>query len=218
MPGHYDLLATDTTLTVYENPFALPLAYVGASAALEIEIDSTDNTFALQNEMLRALVPGTADALVPAAIEFSQSAQGIFLTFTPACDGPVYLAIPGLDEATPADVRVDGELIGEYFTMDSLGGVMPLGSFAAGQQVEVYLGFADSAKARAAIEIYSLDETGARFCRRDAARRRAAGPVRAGRRPHRLHRDRLCRSRPACAAFCLGGRRPLAADRQRRRG
>ena len=56
-------------------------------------------------------------------------------------------------------MRVDGELIGEYFTMDSLGGVMPLGSFAAGQQVEVYLGFADSAKARAAIEIYSLDET-----------------------------------------------------------
>ena len=159
VPGHYDLLATDTTLTVYENPFALPLAYVGASAALEIEIDSTDNTFALQNETLRALVPGTADALVPAAIEFSQSEQGIFLTFPPACDGPVYLALPGLDEATPADVRVDGELIGEYFTMDSLGGVMPLGSFAAGQQVEVYLGFADSAKARAAIEIYSLDET-----------------------------------------------------------
>ena len=98
-PGIMTCLQPTPLSPSMKNPFALPLAYVGASAALEIEIDSTDNTFALQNEMLRALVPGTADALVPAAIEFSQSAQGIFLTFTPACDGPVYLAIPGLDEA-----------------------------------------------------------------------------------------------------------------------
>ena len=102
VPGHYRLLQTDTALAVYENPYALPLAFVGSSAALDV-------------------------------------------------------ALPGTDEALPADVRVNGTLIGEYFTMDSLGGVMPLGTFAAGEPVSLYLGFAGDAEARAAIQIYSLD-------------------------------------------------------------
>lgn len=101
--------------------------------------------------------PGSSEPLQAADIAFAESGQGIALTFTPACDGPCYLAIPDPDEALPADVRVNGTLIGEYFTMDSLGGVMPLGAFAAGEPVSLYLGFAGDAEARAAIQIYSLD-------------------------------------------------------------
>ena len=52
------------------------------------------------------------------------------LQFTAPCSGPCYLAIPGTDELLPADVQVNGALLGEYFTIDSLGGVMPLGNFA----------------------------------------------------------------------------------------
>ena len=160
VPGHYRLLQTDTALAVYENPYALPLAFVGSSAALDVALpgaDEAENTFALQNQMLTALAPGSSEPLQAADIAFAESGQGIALTFTPACDGPCYLAIPDPDEALPADVRVNGTLIGEYFTMDSLGGVMPLGTFAAGEPVSLYLGFAGDAEARAAIQIYSLD-------------------------------------------------------------
>lgn len=158
VPGHYRLLDTGTALTVYENPAALPLAYTASSGALAVETAGSTDTFALQNEMLTALAPGADAPLQPAAITFLEGDQGITLRFTTACAGPCYLAIPGTDEALPADVRVDGELLGEYFTLDSMGGVMPLGSFAAGQTVELYLGFADTPEARAAIQVYSLDE------------------------------------------------------------
>lgn len=174
VPGHYARLETDTELAVYENPYALPLAYVGSSDALAVALSGEgeeENTFALQNEMITALAPGSREPLAAADIAFAESEQGITLTFTPACDGPCYLAIPGQEDALPADVRVNGTLIGEYFTMDSLGGVMPLGTFAAGEPVTLYLGFADSAGARAAIQIYSLDETSMA----EAAERLASG-------------------------------------------
>lgn len=60
---------------------------------------------------------------------------------------------------TPSDVAVNGTLLGEYFTGDSLGGVFPLGTFTKGEMVELRLGFADSEEARAAIQVYSLDES-----------------------------------------------------------
>ena len=116
--------------------------------------------FALQNEMIRALTGGAAAGPLQAAeLQFTGDEQGVRLQFTAPCSGPCYLAIPGTDELLPADVQVNGALLGEYFTIDSLGGVMPLGNFAAGQTVEVYLGFDADAQERDAICIYSLDET-----------------------------------------------------------
>ena len=159
VPGHYDPVDTDTALTVWQNPYALPMAYVGSSDALDVSIADSTNTFALQNAMLTGLLPGTPDAMLPAELTFTDPAQGILLTFTAPCDGPCYLAIPGLEGYTPADVAVNGTLLGEYFDGDSLGGVFPLGTFEKGQTVELRLGFADSAEARAAIQVYSLNES-----------------------------------------------------------
>ena len=159
VPGQYEALDTGTELSVWENPCALPMAYVGSSDALNVSIADSENTFELQNAMLTALVPGTPDALLPADLSFEQPEQGILLTFTAPCDGPCYLAIPTLTDMTPADVAVNGTLLGEYFNGDSLGGVFPLGTFAKGETVELRLGFADSEEARAAIQVYSLDES-----------------------------------------------------------
>ena len=159
VPGHYEPLDTDTALTVWQNPYALPMAYVGSSDALAVSIEDSANTFELQNAMLTGLLPGTPDALLPAGLDFTDPEQGILLTFTAPCDGPCYLAIPGLEGYTPADVAVNGTLLGEYFNGDSLGGVFPLGVFRQGETVELRLGFADSEEARAAIQVYSLDES-----------------------------------------------------------
>ena len=103
-------------------------------------------------------MPGTPDALLAAEdVEFDEEASGIGLWFTAPVSGPCYLAVPDTGNLLPADVKVDGELLGEYFQGDSLGGVFPLGSFEAGQRVYFELGVEDTPEYRDKIQIYSLD-------------------------------------------------------------
>ena len=154
----YQPLETGTALAVYENPWALPLAYVGSDASLAVDVAGSADTFRLQNGMLSALVPGTPDALLPAGdVTFDEDASGIGLWFTAPVSGPCYLAVPDTENYLPADVKVDGVLLGEYFQGDSLGGVYPLGSFAAGQRVYFELGVEDQPEYREKIQLYSLD-------------------------------------------------------------
>ena len=158
LPGGYQPLETGTALAVYENPWALPMACAGSSEALAVDVEASSNTFRLQNEMLSALVPGTPDALLAAEdVEFDDEASGIGLWFTVPVSGPCYLAVPDTGNFLPGDVKVDGELLGEYFQGDSLGGVFPLGSLEAGQRVYFELGVEDKPEYREKIQIYSLD-------------------------------------------------------------
>ena len=158
LPAGYRPLALSTGLAVSENPWALPMAYAGSEAALEVSTAGSDNTFALQNAMLTALVPGADEPLLKAReVEFLEGRQTVQLTFTAPVSGPCYLAVPDTGNFLPADVKVDGVLLGEYFQGDSLGGVFPLGSFEAGQRVSLELGIADEAVYREKMQIYSLD-------------------------------------------------------------
>lgn len=160
IPGPYQKLELGTELEVYENPYALPLAYVGSTDALAVDVESSGNTFQLQNEMLQALVPGTADALLPAGnVTVDEQAKGLTVYFTAPVSGPCYLAVPDTGNFLPADVKVDGELLGEYFQGDSLGGVFPLGSFEAGQTVCLQLGVEDPAQYLDKLQVYSLNES-----------------------------------------------------------
>ncbi len=160
VPQPYQMLDLGTDLTVYENPYALPMAYVGSSTANMVNVESSTNTFVLQNQMIQSLVPGSSAPLVEATnLEFLDGQKGIKLYFEAQTDGPCYLAIPDTDNYLPADVKINGELLGEYFQGDSLGGVFPLGSFTKGQRVYLELGFEDKAEYRRQIQIYSLDET-----------------------------------------------------------
>lgn len=158
LPAGYEPLETGTALTVAENPWALPMAWAGSDKALEVDVEASANTFRLQNEMLSALVPGTPDALLAAEdVKFDDEASGIGLWFTVPVSGPCYLAVPDTGNFLPGDVKVDGELLGEYFQGDSLGGVFPLGSLEAGQRVYFELGVEDKPEYREKIQIYSLD-------------------------------------------------------------
>lgn len=160
VPEPYQKLDLNTELSVYENPYALPLAYVGSSDAKQVQVSSSTNTFELQNQMIQSLVPQSDAPLVPAAnLEFLDNQKGIKLYFEAQTDGPCYLAIPGTDNYLPADVKVNGQLLGEYFQGDSLGGVFPLGSFQKGEKVYLELGFEDKPEYRSQIQIYSLNQT-----------------------------------------------------------
>ncbi len=74
--------------------------------------------------------------------------------FTAPLTGPAYMAIPGTEEQLPIDVVVDGELYAQYFEPESLGGVICLPSFTAGQHVTMVLGIADDEVFHTNTQIY----------------------------------------------------------------
>lgn len=108
--------------------------------------------------MLQSLTGSEDTALVSVEPTFSVTEKGtVQVDFTAPSTGPAYLAIPGTDEQLPMDVVIDGELYAQYFEPESLGGVICLPSFTAGQQVTLVLGIADDAVFHTNTQIYQLD-------------------------------------------------------------
>lgn len=161
--GAYIAVPTGGDMNVYENPDALSLAFVADSAVLTAMLDSA-NPFENQNAAYSAVLGRDADILCPAIsaeeeldnltaasfdgftlyerVDFN-SPCAIRYVVTPASDGALYVHATFPDgnstvELETADVFVNGESVG------SLGGiydrgVKALGSFAAGERVEVTL-------------------------------------------------------------------------------
>lgn len=159
VPAPYEKLDLGTRLEIYQNPYALPMAYVGSKEALLVDADESADAFQLQNQMYASLVPGSSPVLLPAEDgTFTDGGKGISFEFTAPVSGPCFMAIPDTGILLPADVRLDGELLGEYFKDDSLGGVWPLGNLEKGQKAQLWLGFEDKPEYREKLQVYSLDE------------------------------------------------------------
>ena len=108
--------------------------------------------------MLQSLTGCTDTALVSVEPTFSVTDKGtVQVDFTAPLTGPAYMAIPGTEEQLPIDVVVDGELYAQYFEPESLGGVICLPSFTAGQHVTMVLGIADDEIFHTNTQIYQLD-------------------------------------------------------------
>ena len=159
--GHWQSVDCDSAYTLYRNDDAFPLVYLARQDALTVSPDSLDsNTFTMQNAMLQSLTGCAEDALVSVEPTFSVMEKGtVQVSFTAPITGPAYLAIPGTDQQLPIDVVVDGELYAQYFEPESLGGVICLPSFTAGQQVTMVLGVADEEVFHTNTQIYQLDST-----------------------------------------------------------
>ena len=157
--GHWQQVDCDSAYTLYKNDEAFPLAYLARQDALTVDADALDgNTFTLQNAMLQSLTGSEDAALVSVEPTFSVTEKGtVQVDFTAPIDGPAYLAIPGTDEQLPIDVVIDGELYAQYFEPESLGGVICLPSFTAGQHVTMVLGVADDEIFHTNTQIYQLD-------------------------------------------------------------
>lgn len=161
--GNCDLVDADGELNVFRNPDALPFAFVADSAVLEAALES-DDVFANQNAAYSAALGRDAAILSPAEkveealINLKSEPNGdatvyerldyekptaVKLTVTPACDGAlyVYAAFPdgiSVVELETADVYVNGESVGTLGGIYDCG-VKALGSFKAGESVEVSL-------------------------------------------------------------------------------
>ena len=157
--GHWQPVDCDSAYTLYKNDAAFPLAYLARQDALSVNVDAlADNTFTMQNAMLQSLTGCTDTALVSVEPTFSVTAKGtVQVDFTAPLAGPAYMAIPGTEEQLPIDVVVDGKLYAQYFEPESLGGVICLPSFAAGQHVTMVLGIADDEVFHTNTQIYQLD-------------------------------------------------------------
>ena len=157
--GHWQPVDCDSAYTLYKNDAAFPLAYLARQDALSVDVDAlTDNTFTMQNAMLQSLTGCTDTALVSVEPTFSVTDKGtVQVDFTAPLTGPAYMAIPGTEEQLPIDVVVDGKLYAQYFEPESLGGVICLPSFTAGQHVTMVLGIADDEIFHTNTQIYQLD-------------------------------------------------------------
>ena len=157
--GHWQPVDCDSAYTLYKNDAAFPLAYLARQDALSVDVDAlTDNTFTMQNTMLQSLTGCTDTALVSVEPTFSVTDKGtVQVDFTAPLTGPAYMAIPGTEEQLPIDVVVDGKLYAQYFEPESLGGVICLPSFTAGQHVTMVLGIADDEVFHTNTQIYQLD-------------------------------------------------------------
>ena len=123
LPGIYEELSQNDGITLYRNPFALPLGFMASS----VEIEGTD--FQAQSSMLSALSGIQAEYFIPCEVSGGQGQYEIL----PAADGPGYMFIPNAPYKW-GEVYVDGVFKGNYFTSET-NCLLYLGELTAGKSV-----------------------------------------------------------------------------------
>lgn len=177
--GEYSAVPTDGGMNIFENPDALPLAFVADSAVLTATLDSP-NPFDNQNAAYSAVL-GRDPGILRPAISAEERLENLTATLydgftlyeradydapcairytvTPASDGALYAHATFPDgnptvELETADVYVNGVSVGTLGGIYDRG-VKALGSFAAGEGVEVTLVPRSNVFVRDALVFYS---------------------------------------------------------------
>lgn len=130
VPAHYRQTSYQGEYTLYENPYALPLAFWVENAAA-VPVADENNTFEVQNALYTALSGDTAALFTDAqAVQ-----QNNLVQVTAAADGYLYLYTQGATLYS-CDMYINGEYAGEYFAAGNTG-VINLGNRTAGDVVVV---------------------------------------------------------------------------------
>ncbi len=158
----YSKKFTENGITVFENPFALPVGFAaGKSLVLGADIYS-DNLFEIQNNIFQSLTGDTGRDLFYATAAPLISYQNItvesgedetvYKKTDQASDSfiiwqidirdtdPLYCYLPTPDRKNDdtAEIYVNGHLIGRYLSIDRYG-ILPLGKFETGETITVKL-------------------------------------------------------------------------------
>lgn len=157
----YDALFTENNITVYQNPYALPLGLVVDKDILNVHSEiNTGNTFQLQNKLWNAMDKDqTDDIFVPAEVihtayenvDVSQTKETTFyqkihqgdiasITYTLAISSNhnVFMYLPAKTWSQDASVLVNGKWLAQYFG-ESDDYMLDLGHFQPGATVTVEL-------------------------------------------------------------------------------
>lgn len=147
VPSEYTLLQTTgqweenaLPTSSYLNENALSFLYSAPVSTLTPEV-ATDNPFVNQNHFANAIAGTDESFFTEYETVTTQTENGWIYTFTADSNNPVYFFLD-TDEYRlsydPANVLVNGNVIGGYFTDETLC-CLYIGSFAAGQEVIVQI-------------------------------------------------------------------------------
>lgn len=156
---------------VNENPYALPVGVVCPSSVLDVSLEDATVPFLNQQRLYDAVYGSetqlfhayddpkmTLDNLMYEDTYYTKKTDGsgvITLELTAQDEAPLYLYLPA--ELYPGlDVSVNGIEAGEYLTIENHG-ILPLGSFSAGEKVTVCLSLHSGYAQFGTPQIYSLD-------------------------------------------------------------
>lgn len=152
LPENYHLLAESGHYTyAYENPLALPLAFVAPLA--EATPQFAENVFVNQNRILQGISGEALDYFSPVEFTREQTDEAWIFRFTAPAGEPLYLYIPS-EEYSYTNVYVNDAFAGNYFSSETKC-CLYLGTFDSAESVIVKVCPSDFIKIGTP-QIYSL--------------------------------------------------------------
>ncbi len=154
MPEFYRPVMTNGSVTLYENPYYLSIGIQSSAEIADFYIEGNDY-FATQNHLLSAVCG--EDAQVFREIEFEKEMDGkrMIYRFTADARDPYYLSLVS-NQTAGANIYVNGKLLSGYFSGETKC-CLYLGTFAAGEEVEVVCDIYRGSVKLLSEDIYALD-------------------------------------------------------------
>lgn len=180
--GLYPILEEQGPMTVYENPYALPVGY-GVSKNILLDLPDTTNVFEIQNYFLNHLNDTTINYYEPVAIQNirysniiqkAQDGEMIYTKINPDKEATIsyklaikklaplymYLTSPRFQakqlSRNPVEIYVNG-IDASYYFLGTNYGIKNLGTYKEGESVTITLKLIDSQFSMQESLFYTLD-------------------------------------------------------------
>jgi uncharacterized membrane protein YfhO len=177
----YELLWQQDGISVYKNPYTLPLGFMVSKDVRETSLMSMNesNLFELQNNLWRALVgkaenklfvPVPIDRVVATNLHEEMVESGTrytkereneeaYLEFhlVGHSDAPLYACFPADSDKELVEISVNGLALGRYFTWYLTDRIIELGCFAEGEEIVLKMKLLEDSVSYAVPLFYSQD-------------------------------------------------------------
>ncbi len=134
MPGFYEAVQENEGVTLYRNPYALPIGFAASTDTASVALSGYDY-FETQNQAINSILGETADLFVSVPYEREGDRLNFRYAFAAPADGPYYLSISSYQESS-ARIYVNGRFLANYLGPDTKHALF-LGEFQAGETVTV---------------------------------------------------------------------------------
>ncbi len=134
LPAFYQAVKQNGTVTLYENPYYLPIG-IGADDGVAAYQSEGYDYFAAQNRLLSGIYGADVSVFEEASFQKQGDANRLEYRFTASATGPYCISLAS-HQSAGADIWVNGEKISGYFTGETKH-CLYIGTFEAGQSVEV---------------------------------------------------------------------------------
>ncbi len=158
MPSVYNKLDENGSVTLYENPLALPIGFQ-ANRDVTALVAPTGDVFSNQNEVMNKITGDERAYFTPLEYNRTDAEGESILEFKAVSDDPVYLYMDPVD-GWWGDIFVNDAYVNNYFSTETTCAVF-LGEFTAGETVRISVRSDNASFDRAYIYSLDMDELGA---------------------------------------------------------